>query len=362
MATGMSPQDAPAGSLSKCKPSKPLGFIAALAELKGDWKMMSEVVGLPAWNCKAGMCWRCNIINDDSDQVDEHAPWRRPENRLSHGDLLLQLQAKGPLCKVFDIPGFHSKLFRIDWLHCADLGITANMWGAILHICVGMPKYGSNQQQRLDVIWADMLGWYDTTGVRTDRLKRLPLKRFKHKKARPCLKASAGQIRALVPWFLRQVRSWSLEDFVPKLHEEVLRVQSGTEHLAICYQCLSKESGFDDPLAVLKRHSILYAQDLVALEALDDDRHSVPPKLHMWLELCSEGCTPSKSWNYRDEDFGGSMANMARRRGGRETGLAVSRNTLQAFCVKQPLPILKGLSPQGSASTTSVQPKPHVNE
>ena len=53
---------------------------------------------------------------------------------------------------------------------------------------------------------------------------------------------------------------------------------------------------------------------------------------------------------------------MARRRGGRETGLAMSRNTLQAFCVKQPLPILKGLSPQGSASTTSVQPKPHVNE
>ena len=36
---------------------------------------------------------------------------------------------------------------------------------------------------------------------------------------------------------------------------------------------------------------------------------------------------------------------MARRRGGRDSGLAVSRNTLQAFCVKQPLPTLESKAP-----------------
>jgi hypothetical protein len=43
---------------------QPLGVRAALAEVRGDWKMFGEVFGFPKWNTKAGVCWRCNCRPD----------------------------------------------------------------------------------------------------------------------------------------------------------------------------------------------------------------------------------------------------------------------------------------------------------
>ena len=257
--------------------------------------MMAEVIGLPAWNHNAGICWRCRITLDEIHQVGEDSPWRLPENRLSHGDLLRLLQARGPLCKIFDFPGFNSKLFRIDWLHCADLGISAKMFGAILHLSVGMARYGPNQHERVTVVWARLLAWYDIEGVTCNRLKSLPLKRFKQQNQRPCLKASAGQIRALVPWFLAEVRSWTLEDFKPQLHRVVQGVKRAMEHLAMCYQCLSSAPGFAEPLGVLKRQSIMFAQDLVALAELDEGRFSTPPPNCTNGQNCVQKAAPPQS-------------------------------------------------------------------
>ena len=41
------------------KPSQPLLTNAALCEVRGDWKMMSEVFKLPKHNENAGICWSC---------------------------------------------------------------------------------------------------------------------------------------------------------------------------------------------------------------------------------------------------------------------------------------------------------------
>ena len=239
------------------------------------------------------------------------------------------------------MPGFDSKLFKMDWLHCADLGITAKMWGAILHLSITLSMYGQNQQDRLAIVWREILAWYASAGVMHDRLKQLPLKRFKQDKARPCLKASGGQVRALVPFFLQWVHSWPLDRIHPDLHAEIHGVQRATAHLAKCYDCLSSK-GPGDQTQELRRQSILYAEELVALAGMNDLRYSLPPKLHMWLELCCEGCVPSQSWNYRDEDFGGSVASMARRRGGKESAQATSMATLKSFMLKQPVPIIRG--------------------
>ena len=316
---------------------------------------MSELVGLPAWNHKQGICWRCNITLDELTEVDEGAAWRQPQSRLSHGDLLKLLSRHGRLCRLFDFPGFTSKLFRVDWLHAADLGITAKWFGAILHLCMTLKCYGTSQESRLALLWKDTLAWYAAEGAKNpsataNRLRRLPLKSFKHINKRPCLKASGGQIRTLMLWFLKTVRSWDLENLPPQIHDEVGMVQLATEHLAICYDALSSSAG-PTALSDLKCHSVRYAELLVGLAAINDGRYSIPPKLHLWLELCSESCTPSKSWNCRDEDFGGSLATMARRRGGRESGLATSRNTLQAYMVKQPLPTLGKADVQGASSS-----------
>ena len=103
---------------------RPRGNLAALAEFNGDWKMMSEVVGLPAWNSKVGMCWRCNITLDHVAMVGEDAPCR-----------LLSLQRKGSLSKVFDMPGFDNKLFKVDWLHdCQDGGCHSASQHHLVHV------------------------------------------------------------------------------------------------------------------------------------------------------------------------------------------------------------------------------------
>ena len=64
------------------------------------------------------------------------------------------------------------------------------------------------------------------------------------------------------------------------------------------------------------RFALQYVSVRNAHADVDPTAWRVKPKLHMFLELCSEGSHPAKFWNYRDEDWGGSVARMARGRGG----------------------------------------------
>jgi len=66
----------------------------------------------------------------------------------------------------------------------------------------------------------------------------------------------------------------------------------------------------------------------------------VKPKMHQFLEMCSDGQKPSMSWTYRDEDYGGSVAKMARRRGGKKTSKTWSQQTLSLFRIHNPVPRL----------------------
>ena len=89
----------------------------------------------------------------------------------------------------------------------------------------------------------------------------------------------------------------------------------------------------------LTEHSAAFALQAVALA----EAHAgtllwrIKPKLHQWLELCSEGTKPSKCWTYRDEDYGGGCARMVHRRGGAISAKAVSSNLLVNFRIKQPI-------------------------
>ena len=135
-------------------------------------------------------------------------------------------------------------------------------------------------------------------------------------------------------------------------HPELELVKGAIVDIAKCYDTLSSTYG-PSALQDLQHFSIRFAEKLVALAGLNGSRYSLPPKLHMWLELCREGCTPSKGWNYREEDFGGSVASMAKRKGGRDSALATSTNTLMAFMAKQPLPTLKGQQERPLPSSAS---------
>ena len=102
---------------------------------------------------------------------------------------------------------------------------------------------------------------------------------------------------------------------------------------------LSEESVFKHD--VLLEHSIKFASQVVALANLEADKEvpmwKAKPKLHLFLELCADGSNPSKTWTYRDEDWGGSVARMARRRGQLLTLPSFSSNVLARFKMQQPI-------------------------
>eukprot|EP00971_Amphidinium_carterae_P146528 2904355-Amphidinium_carterae.1 len=141
-----------------------------------------------------------------------------------------------------------------------------------------------------------MVAFYQESRLHNDRLKRISVKRIKPQGQKPCLKVSAGQLRALVPFFTNLVNGWQSPG------EEVVLLKAATNALQQCYNCLSTGPEAP-PVEVLNIEAVRFAQALITLEAMNGDRYTVPPKLHMFLELAREGVRPSMSWTYRDEDF-----------------------------------------------------------
>ena len=105
-----------------------------------------------------------------------------------------------------------------------------------------------------------------------------------------------------------------------------------------CYKTLARDApaGWQGQLAVNGR---LFAAQLVALEARAPSSKfwRVKPKLHLFLKVCASGSKPSLCWTYRDEDFGGACARMAKRRGGLLNAAATSRGMLLKFMIGQPM-------------------------
>ena len=225
---------------------------------------------------------------------------------------------------LFNAPGVHLRIFRVDWLHAADQGITADCWGNLL-LLLSKKSRGTNSQQRVADLWSRIQNWYQEHYIE-DRLQNLVETMLKQPKKAPKLRASAAQCRALVPFALQEANRL-LDDSVP----EEAAANNAMFHLEQCYRALSRDSIF--AADVLREHSTKFTLQFVALERYADDpkRWRVKPKLHLFLHLCSDGSRPALFWTYRDEDYGGSVSSRSRRRGGLLSAQAFSSNLLNRF-------------------------------
>ena len=218
--------------------------------------------------------------------------------------------------------------FRIDWLHVADQGISADyVANLLLTVARKLPARALSSQVQL--LWERLQAWYVRKGV-MDRLPRLVPTTLQQPKKAPKLRGSAAQVRALIPFALECSQEFlSLSDPVESA------IRTGMHHLHECYRCLAEEMFSPD---VLQDNAVRFAQQYVALEAHFPEPMTwrVKPKLHLFLELAAEGSRPSQYWCYRDEDWGGSVARMARRRGGRSSVANFSAGVLSRFRVQQP--------------------------
>ena len=116
-------------------------------------------------------------------------------------------------------------------------------------------------------------------------------------------------------------------------------MQGAAHHLNQCYQSLSKDSVFSKE--VLESSSILFAQQYVALsEKSNGVDWRVKPKMHMFLELCAEGSRPNLFWTYRDEDYGGSIAQLCRMRGRWKKCSLYTSRCLALWRIQNPIPRL----------------------
>ena len=260
--------------------------------------------------------------------IGSDAAWRT-ERRTWHDLLGTIIRSGERVSPLFQVPFASLSMLKLDWLHAADLGVSADFIGSMLwYICEKKKIRGNTQKARMHALWLDLDRWYDANKVGTDRLPALTKLTVKSKKGKgaPKLRCGAGMCRCLVPWAYDVAKR-----HLNGRHAAESAMISAMESLWRCYGALdSQVATFQKEL--LQTHSTRFALQVAALERiLGKRRFRVKPKLHQFLELCHSGGDPAKHWNYRDEDFGGSVAAFGRRRGGKKSLWSFSSATLGKF-------------------------------
>ena len=278
----------------------------ALVEVRGDWKFMKECFGFPGWNTEQGICWQCTCTPATLRQVGADAAWRT--ERLAHWDVIQKIRSNGvPASPLFTAPWVKAAIFRPDWLHAVDLGVAADFVGNVFwHLVKNRLLHGNTDKERCRTLWLQVQEFYNQNDV-TDRLQNLTLTMVCQQGGTPKLRCSAAQCRALVPFVRTYLCRADVLDGADLVH---MAMRAAAVELHQCYQALSCNSILWED--ILRASSEKFAAQYVALE--NEVTWRVKPKMHLFLELCSDGSRPALFWTYRDEDFGGSCAAWAARR------------------------------------------------
>ena len=312
---------------------KPIGCRGVLCELRADWACLKQTFRFPGWREQGGCCFRCNATPQEAQECNSAAPWKRPERRHTQWTLLEKMLREGRgVSPIFSAPFVTIFIFVIDWLHCCDLGVGQDFLGNLFFFILSKME-GSNQETRARSLFKRMQTYYSQANV-SSKLDNLTLTMIrKTPTAPPKLRSKAAETRCLIP-------------FAVELGEEFLSADVPFEatakqcciELNKCYSFLSR-SNFNG--ALLQEASMKFCLLYKALGQFqaDESKWRLKPKFHLWLECCAEQSCPSAAWTYRDEDFGGSVAKLAHRRGGGHTAGMTSKAVLTKFRARHDLPI-----------------------
>ena len=312
---------------------KPLGCKGCVVEVRCDWACLKETFRFPGWNENGGCCYRCRATPDTIRECHADASWREADQRHTHWTLFCKMCEEGKgISSIFSIPFLTTAQFAIDWLHCCDQGVAQDFLGnTLLHLQAKMA--GANYSLRIQELFELIKACYarNKTESRLDHLTLLMLR--KSATAAPKLRSRAGEARGLVP-VVRELASTLLLDTDPI-------DQTVKEAAVLLDKCYAMLSAAQFNHVTLKESCRKFCLLYVSLESHFGDGHSwkFKPKFHIWQELCEESnVCPSTCWTYRDEDFGGSVAKIGRRRGGRNSPGATATSVLDKFRAKHDPP------------------------
>ena len=243
--------------------------------------------------------------------------------------MILRLLTRwGKISPILEAPWVKTSIFRFDWLHAADQGATADFIGNVYHHVCENRMDGPTIDDRYSALFLLLQEFYEDEGV-LDRMGNLK-PTFVEKRQGMKLRASGAECRALVPFVLRLARE--LFDRTDPVENAMYWASF---HLCRVYGALSAST--PNAQAEMRDAGIQFATQYVALHDHlndEDDRlWRIKPKMHWFMHLCDGTSKPSMNWLYRDEDFGGSVAAAARKRGGLHSPAATSQGVLLAMAV-----------------------------
>ena len=243
---------------------------------------------------------------------------------------MCKMLAKEEVCPLLSLRGFTKSRFRRDWLHGADQGVGADFLGNVFEELMHLMP-GRNRKEKYEALGEIINVWYDENHIH-DRLYSFKYSTFKQKKAQPKLRGGAAMVRCLIPF----AEEACLRHLDASNDKHFAMIQAA-KWIHEAYKCLKHDHPtWQTQLPLAAR---MFCNNYVALHAESDGNRWRPkPKLHYFLELCSDGTKPSKVWTYRDEDFGGGWSGMARRRGGKRGPTAQSAAAIHHWRSSQPFP------------------------
>lgn len=310
-----------------------LSFSAVLLQIRGDWMFYKQVFNFPSWNAKR-MCWKCEACSDATEcnfkNPSSDAGWR--VRRVSQDQFFAQLRQAGvEVCPIFRCPQTALRHVQIDWLHTMDLGVTQSFLGNFMFEIMNTQLQGATQRDRVAVLWQSMCSWYARTQP-PSKLQKLTLEMLKQSGKGPKLRTKAGECRYLVP-FGAELAAIHKD---ASMHFNV--VFQAMEHLQAMYECLDMDPYPAEQAAQhCHQFSLLYAALSAEAEQTGNSLGWViKPKFHLMIELLEIDCikhrqSPRKFWTYLDESWGGTLADIAERRGGPKSAVAIAESVLQRY-------------------------------
>jgi hypothetical protein len=211
-----------------------------------------------------------------------------------------------------------------------DLGVAADFLGSLLYtVMKKMP--GRSDDEKVRGMFQEMQVYYKGRegDSQLDNLTKLMLKQ---PKKTPKLRGRAGEVRGLVDFGVEAAQTYldASDQFESTAIQASLRMQS-------MYNNLSK--GSFDP-GSLRTQCRQFCLLFGALAETRPDTWRLKPKVHLLQELCEmqeQPSNPSLFWTYRDEDFGGTVAHISRRRGGYNSPFSTATSVLQRFMAQNTL-------------------------
>ena len=239
-------------------------------------------------------------------EVASDAPWRSAP--LSHWDLYQRWVKKGLTpSPLFSAPCVSSDTMVLDWLHIADLGVTCDFGGNLFSM-TSCNYPGGTHEERCTQLYHDICAFYKKEKV-DSKLDMLTPTMIQAKGDKPPkLRAKAAEARYLVPFFVEHADKMLGDSELERTVKEAARA------LASCYSCLSKDNFDPNTLRDASRRFSILTTALSKVATPPAWRRK--PKGHLFQEMNEVCCEvrPSCTWTYRDEDFGGAIAALARRR------------------------------------------------